>query len=208
MRRKKKYETDYEQYKKDYQKAMPKPSDEQIDKWMNDDIEKIIEEAERRLDLDHEDLEAELQIIGGPASLKETKYAIGKDGEVRYSHFDILIVFLTEYHVATYQCINSMELGETLTDRTQEFPYKEITNLETRSVKDTINFIGDLSVSETGFQEFTLATSGANVIKVPYSFTRHTNVLNELKKIGEEETIAAIRAKLRDYKKSMKDKIK
>ena len=198
-RKKKKYEADYKQYEKDYEKAMPKPSDEQMDKWMNEDIAKIIEEALRRLDLETEDCRAEPYKIGGPAQIKETRYATGEDGRVRYSHFNILIVFLTQYHVAAYQCINSMELGQTTTDKTQEFPYKEITNLGTQTVKYTISFVGDYAVSETGFQEFTLATSGSNVIQVPYAFSRN-NVDGELKKIGGEKTITAIRKKLKDYK--------
>ena len=87
--KKKEYTSDYEQYEKDYEKAEPKPSDEQMDRWLNDDIEKIIKESLRRLDLEHEDYIAEPRLIGGPASLKETRYARGRDGKTRYSHFNL-----------------------------------------------------------------------------------------------------------------------
>jgi hypothetical protein len=197
---KKKYESDCEQYEKDYDRAEPKPSDEQMDQWMNSDIEKIIAEALRRLDLEHEDYKAEPYKIGGPASLKETRFAVGKDGKTRYSHFNVLVVFLTEYHVAAYQCDSSMEYGQILTDKTQEFPYKEITNLGTQIVKESIRLLDDVVESESGMQEFTLATSGANVIKVAYQFARNTDFQGELVKIGGEYTIAAIRKKLQDYK--------
>jgi hypothetical protein len=199
-KQKKKYESDCEQYEKDYERAEPKPSDEQMDQWMDGDIEKIIAEALRRLDLDHEDYKAKPFLIGGPASLKETKFAKGKDGKTRASHLNILVVFLTEYHVAAYQCDNSMEYGQVLTDRTQEFPYREITNLGTQIVKEKIYLIDEVLESESGMQEFTLATSGANVIKVAYQFARNTDFQGELVKIGGEETIAAIRKKLQDYK--------
>jgi hypothetical protein len=199
-KQKKKYESDCEQYEKDYEQAEPKPSDEQMDQWMDGDIEKIIAEALRRLDLDHEDYKAKPFLIGGPASLKETKFAKGKDGKTRASHLNILVVFLTEYHVAAYQCDNSMEYGQVLTDRTQEFPYREITNLGTQIVKEKIYLIDEVLESESGMQEFTLATSGANVIKVAYQFARNTDFQGELVKIGGEETIAAIRKKLQDYK--------
>lgn len=130
---------------------------------------------------------------------REIKFATGQDGIVRYSSFNILIVFLTDYHVAAYMCTNSMELGQTIEDVTEEFPYKEITNLETRTFKETISFVGDYAKSEEGFQEFTLATSGVNSIKVVYDFSRY-NVERKFKKIGGEETITAIRKKLQDYK--------
>jgi hypothetical protein len=172
----------------------------QTNRWINADIEKIIDESLRRLDLEHEDYRAKPLLIGGPASLKETRYARGRDGKTRYSHFNILVVFLTDYHVAAYQSINSMEYGQILTDNTQEFPYREITNLGTQTVKEEIKLVDDIIASERGLQEFTLATSGANVIRVAYAFARNADSQGELLKIGEEHTIAAIRKKLQDYK--------
>ena len=93
-----------------------------------------------------------------------------------------------------------ISLVKFLSYKTQEFPYEEITNLGTETIKQKIYFVGDDAVSETGFQEFTLATSGANVIQVPYAFSRN-NVERKLKKIGGERTMTAIRKKLQDYKK-------
>lgn len=198
---KKNYEKAYSEYKEAYKRAEPKPSDKQMDEWMNDDIEKVIDESLRRLDLEHEDYRAQPLLIGGPASLKETKYARGRDGKTRYSHFNILVVYLTDYHVAAYQSINSMEYGQILTDNTQEFPYREITNLGTQTVKEQIRLVDGVVASESGLQEFTLATSGSNFIRVAYAFARSTDSQGELLRIGEERTIAAIRKKLQDYKK-------
>jgi hypothetical protein len=196
---KKEYEEACNKYRKDYDLAEPKPSDEQMDKWMNNDVEKIVDEALRRLDLEHEDYRSKPLLIGGPVSQGETIYARGRDGKTRYSHFNILVVFLTDYHVAAYQSINSMEYGQILTDNTQEFPYKEITNLGTQTVKQEIKLVNDSLSAESGFMEFTLATSGANIIRVAYAFARSSDSQGELLKIGEEYTIAAIRRKLQDY---------
>jgi hypothetical protein len=199
-KQKKKHELDCVQYEKDYAIAEPKPSDDQIDQWMHSDTEKIISEALRRLDLEQDDYKAKPLLIGGPASLSETRLAVGKDGKIRFSHSNILVVFLTEYHIAAYQCNNSLEYGQVLTDKTQEFPYREITNLGTQIVKKNIRLIDEVIESESGMQEFTLATSGANVINVAYQFARNTDFQGELVKIGGEETISAIRKKLQDYK--------
>jgi|694.fasta_scaffold68974_3 hypothetical protein len=199
-KQKRKYEEDCKQYEKDYEMAEPKPSDEQMDKWLKDDIEKIRCESLRRLGLDSEDYIAEPHYIGGPArGLEETKYAIGKDGKTRFSHFNILIVYFINHHLAAYQSLNSIENGVTLFDSTQEFPYQEITKLGTHTVKDEIIIVGDNVVSERGFQEFTLATSGANQIKVTFSFARNMDSHDELV-IGGEDTISVIRKKLQEYK--------
>jgi hypothetical protein len=131
--------------------------------------------------------------------LEETKYAIGKDGKTRFSHFNILIVYFINHHLAAYQSLNSIENGVTLFDSTQEFPYQEITKLGTHTVKDEIIIVGDNVVSERGFQEFTLATSGANQIKVTFSFARNMDSHDELV-IGGEDTISVIRKKLQEYK--------
>jgi hypothetical protein len=195
---------DYEQatkkYELDYERAEPKPSDEQIDQWMDSDIEKITAEALRRLDLEHDDYRSEPFLLGGPSYSQETKYIRGKDGKTRYSHLNILVVYLTEYHIATYQCDHDMEYGQTKSDKTQEFPYREITNLGTEVKKEKIYLVGNVISLEEGMQEFTLATSGSNVIKVAYKFARNTDSSGELVKIGGEHTITAIRKKLQEYK--------
>ncbi len=49
-------------------------------------------------------------------------------------------------------------------------------------------------------QEFTLETSGANIIRVAYQFARDADSKGELAKIDGESTITAIRKKLQDYK--------
>ncbi|MDJ0898071.1 MAG: hypothetical protein QNJ55_04610 [Xenococcus sp. MO_188.B8] len=203
---KKNYEKNYTNYKKEYDKAEPKPSDYQMDKWMDDDIEKIKEEALKRLDLKIDDLSAEILIIGGPATeIEEIKYKRGKDGLIRYSHFDIVILLLTEYHVAAYHCTYSREREKTLNYLTSEFPYKEITNLETQTqeYKLPANLFDDVDDDKEvpiTSHEFTLATSGANIITVAYDFTPGKDFSAELKKIGEEQTIRALRKQLQNYK--------
>jgi hypothetical protein len=192
LRRKNEYEKSMSQYERDFDMAEPKPSDSQIEQWMNEDIEKITREALRRLDLENDDCSKEPWKIGGPSALKDTRYKVGQDGKTRYSHFNILVVFLTKYHVATYQCNHGLEYGQTLSDRTQEFPYKEITNLGTQIVKKLIHLIGDQVESENGMHEFFLATSGANIIQVAYEFARNTDHKGDLYKTRLSKSLNAI----------------
>lgn len=182
-------------YKKAYDEAEPKPSDSEIDQWRERDISNIIGRAYQRLGLDPEDNTAKPLILGGPADHEDTKFAIGRDGRVRYTHINILVVFLTEYKIATYQCIHSLQYEGILNDGTKEFPYKEITNLETKMFTKSITFINDQSVSN-GVEQFALYTTGANVIDVTYSFSQ-----SKLVTVGSAEyTIKAIRRKLEEYK--------
>ncbi|NMF62693.1 hypothetical protein [Brasilonema octagenarum] len=195
------YERDFEQYKKDYARAEPKPSDEQIDEWMDDDIDNIIEESLRKLDLEDGDYTAKPFIIGGPADLDDTRYALGKDGKIRYSHLNVLIVYLTDHNILTYECVHTLIHGHTLSDITQEFPYKEITNLQIKTVNKKISFVNDKTDYEKGVQQFAIYTSGGNVIEVTYSFSHDAYHQGELVNIGSQQTIKAVRKKLEEYKK-------
>lgn len=199
LEKKKNYEEACAKYKEDYAKAEPKPSDEQMDQWMENDIKKIIEQSLKRLDLEDEDYRAKPFWIGGPELENQkipTQLRVGRDGKVRYSHLNILVIYLTEHNIATYQCTHNLINGQTLAERTQEFPYKEITNLEIQIEKKDLSIVNGRPELENGVQQFALYTAGANVIKVAYSF-----VESELIKIGSEDTIRAIRRKLEEYKK-------
>ncbi|WP_414582259.1 hypothetical protein [Scytonema sp. PCC 10023] len=200
-RKKQRYKRDLEQYKNDYAQAEPKPSDEQIDKWMNSDINSIIEESLRKLDLEDGDYKAKPLVIGGPAESNETRYVLGKDGKFRYSHLNVLIVYLTDHNILTYQCLHTLIHGQILSDSTQEFPYKEITNLQIKTININISLVNGNRDSVNGVEQFALYTSGANVIEVNYSFSHNANQQDELVKIGSEQTIKAVRKKLEEYKK-------
>lgn len=200
--KKQRYEQDIEQYRKDYAQAEPKPPDEQMDQWLNADLDSIIKESFRKLDLEEGDYKSEPFILGGPADLKETLYAVGKDGKVRYSHLNVLIVYLKDHNILTYQCTHTLIYGQTLTDNTQEFPYKEITNLQIKTVNKNISLVNGRRDSVNGVQQFALYTSGANVIEVIYSFSQNADQQNELVKISRSEnTIRAVRKKLEEYNK-------
>lgn len=201
---KREYEEVYEKYEKDYRRAEPKPSEEQMDEWTNSDIRKITTEALRRLDLEDDDCKGqEPLILVGPSSSEETRYAYSKDGRtIRYSHLNILVDFLTEWHVTSYQCEHTLEYGQTTNDKTKEFPYSEITDLGTGISKKKIHLVDNVAVFEQGVQEFTLSTSGMNTINVLYQFKRDAGATGELVTLGGgESTITAIRKALRDYKK-------
>jgi len=198
------YARELERYAQDFAQDEPKPSDTEMDQWLADDIEKLVREAARRLGLSTQDIIANRCILGGPSpSIKEIRYAVGKDGRIRYSHFDILIVFLTDHHLASYESKNSLLSGKVLSESTKEFPYKEITSLGTRTIKQKITLANtDERTLEEAMQEFTLATSGSNTIQILYAFPPGSDQDAQLIPIGDEATIGAIRRKLDEYKKT------
>ena len=184
-----------------YRWAMPKATDRQMDQWLEDGRKMAIGEARKRLDLDESEESTQPLIIDGPA----TKTSIGKGSDriLRFKRHNMLVIFLTEHQVATFQCILDLGLGEILEDRTKEFPYKDITNLETHTSNDEFHFVNNKRVALKGVQALGLYTSGSNVIDVNYFYSRN-NTTNPDDYIyppsDAEDTIRAIRKRLKEYK--------
>ncbi len=196
----KEYKEVLKQYRMAYENAEPKPSDKQMDRWQKEDLRKITAEARTKLWLENEDLKNDFLIIGGPSGSEKNQYALGKDGKIRYSRLNILFVHLAEYHIATYRCLYTFSNGLIINDATREFPYKEITNFELKTINQHLSIINGQQDFESGLQQFALYTSGRNIIKVIYAFSKDSDPDGALVRIGSEETISVIRKKLAEHK--------
>ena len=189
------------EYTEAYKKAEPKATDQQMDEWLAKGIADVTAEARKRLDLDGDDIKADPLRIDGPA--EKSYIAPGADRMLRFNRHNILLVFLTSHHVATFQCILDLGLGEILLDRTKEFPYKDITNLETNTANQEFHYRNDIKMGTIGEQTFGLYTSGGNVIAVNYLFSKSNGkdfVDYKFPDSHAESTIRAIRTRLKEYK--------
>lgn len=185
-------------YDEEFKRAEPKATDGQMDNWFDEGMRMVEEQARERLDIDLEDTSARPLIIDGPAS--NTYIGKGKDKMIRFRHHNVIIFFLTEHNVATFQCVLDLGCGEILNDRTKEFPYKDITNLETETTNDTFHYVNDIKSSVTGIQVFNLYTSGANKMSANYIFLKGTSEDFIVPPSTAESTIKAIRKRLKEYK--------
>lgn len=118
--------------------AEPKPSDHQMDEWLLEAIDPIIKRGFQRLDITRDELvnpAAEpLWVVGFPDTPTDrVRLARGKDGQVRASRYDILVVYLTKWRLSTYQCVLDMETGAFVTDQSHEFHYRDIVSVATSS---------------------------------------------------------------------------
>jgi hypothetical protein len=183
-----------------YNIAEPKATDEQMDKWLEEGKEMVIKEAMQRLDIESDDTSSDPLIIDGPTN--EARIAPGKDNILRFKTHNILVFFLTEHNVSTFQCYLDLAFGEILEDRTKEFPYKDITNLETVTSNDTFYYKGKEKTKIDGLKSFSLFTSGGNKISINYSFIKDTKGSSDYSfpPSDDENTIKSIRKRLKEYK--------
>ena len=128
---KKEYSEVLKKYEEEYAQTEPKPSDKQMDTWLSEDIAKLTRAAMQELDLDPDDIQQDPIIVTGPSP--EAAVAIGKDGVVRFSKYDVVIVFLTEYHLAAYHATLNMATGTPTRETTQEYHYSDIVSVFTKT---------------------------------------------------------------------------
>jgi hypothetical protein len=176
--------------------ADPKPSDHQIDTWLAESIEPICEDGFRRLDIVHSDLVDKdappLVVVGFPNDLPDFlapdaaqvsdsqrprfRLARGKDGKIRATHYDVLVVYMSTWHLCTYQCVLEMETGGVISDRTREFHYRDVVSVATESERLKIQVPIDHSgrgaepIAENGDGESRAAVK--NGAKATFEFTR------------------------------------
>lgn len=193
------------EYESQYKESEPKPSDEQIDKWHNDDLERIKKQSLSKLDLLSE------QVVGDPNNpimvvgpSEGAKLTVGKDNIVRFSKHDIVIVYLTDYHLAAYSCTVNMETGLDMKEATQEYHYKDVVSVATQAdnsrVFKVVHDGKDKPLAD--YQKFSLSVASGEKIEVVIAFPQLDDIVNNarLAPTGAENAVKTIRAMLREKK--------
>lgn len=203
----KQHEEDMKAYEKAYAKAEPKPSDQQMDDWLSGDIVKLKKEALHKLDLTPEQVVTERGpdrplIVQGPEL--DADAAIGADNYVRFSKYGILIVYLTDYHLAAYQCILDMAQGIPISENTREYHYADILSVATQATNNFQLTINGEKTPIKDYQRFELAVTSAHHISVAVSLQlKDLFEKGQLAPTGADEAIKVIRARLREKKGGM-----
>jgi hypothetical protein len=124
-----------------YLAAHPKATDEQMQRWLDEKIDPIIESGLLRLNVHPSELSASLPKeqqylvfvgIPDPDSML-VREARGKDGVARYSHYRIMVVYLSKERLPLYECYLDMATGALYQDATREYGLDKVDGMETAS---------------------------------------------------------------------------
>ncbi len=196
------YAEKLKEYEKEYERAEPKPSDAQMDEWLQNDRERIRAEALEKLDLDPSQVVHDPIEIIGPTT--NADLAVGEDGIIRFSKYDIVTVFLTDYHLAAYQCTLDMVHGTQTSESTQEYHYQDVVSVATQTEGSNLFavMVNGKEKSIHRYQKFSLAVSSGDHIEVVISFPQVEDIIKDgrLAPTGADEAIRVIRARLREMK--------
>lgn len=114
-----------------------KPTDEQMDSWLEEDLERLEPDSLSKARMDKSELVRTPVTIYGPrvTSVGGAEFYIrkGKDKRKRYSPVEAIIIHFTEHQLITYQCAIDLTTGNSLNVRVKRFFYKDVVSAETES---------------------------------------------------------------------------
>jgi hypothetical protein len=115
------------------------PSDSEVDKWLDDGIEKLKERSRSKLNLKDDDIEHFKPLVfrGFPLD-DDFIIRLGKDDFGRCSVYTIIMIYLTRRHLAAYECDYNLINDLALNERTYEYYYRDIVGLLTEEVSSPV----------------------------------------------------------------------
>lgn len=192
-------------YETRFQETEPKPSDEQIDSWRNGDLERIRKESLGKLDLQQNQVmgnpDDPIMVVGPSAGANAT---IGNDNVIRFSSHDVVIVYLTDYHLAAYSCTIDLSNGLQTHESTQEYHYTDVVSVATQTDNSRVFkvVVNGQDKPLANYQKFSLSVASGERIEVAISFPQIDDVIKNarLAPTGAENAVKIIRARLREKK--------
>ncbi len=186
----------HQRYRRHYAAAEPKPSDEEMDAWLDDDISTLVSRASTRVLLDTRlksrggDLIHPVQaIVGLPdvALRGPLRIRRGRDTLIRASSYEILLVFLTDSLLCTYHCQLDFGTGDITVDQTTEWHYTDIVSTKLAAYPVPDSLMSALRHQDREFaretpleQILTIANTNGETLSVGTGFTGHADFRGEI----------------------------
>lgn len=191
-------------YDKAYGVAEPKPSDAQMDRWLEQDTKQIIQSALGKLDLASDQVLNinEPLVVTGPKT--RALIALGKDGILRFSEYKIVVIYLTNYHLGAYEADLDFITGKVVIEETQEYHYTDIVSVAT--VHENTPFTAKTPAGREEQialqQQFALTVASGDKIQVTVALPQLKGVFETGKLLpsGAEKAMSTLRAMLREKK--------
>lgn len=179
------------------------PTTAQVDQWLQEDMSRVIDRALDKLGLDADsDLVREPMVIYGPLFWTspgipddELVSAKVKDGTLRFSCYQLVVVLLSKERIATYSADFNFLRNVYLNDKTTEFLYKDIVSVST--AEESTNYSLPNGTTLRRQQVFKLIVPG-DTIKVAVNSPEIKDLLGgEVVANDHDKSVRVIREMLR-----------
>jgi hypothetical protein len=203
----------YRSYLREYDQAEPKPSDWEMDNWLDEDIEELKHRVAERVMLnttlksDGGDLVQPAQaVVGLPdeAHRGTLRLRHGDDGLLRANAYEVMIMFLTDSLVSVYHCQIDFHLGEVTLDQITEWHYRDIVSVVAthrpmpKSVVETLRQQDREYVKDRPMEQiFTLSACNGESISIGTGFSGSGDFNGEIA-WSNDSALRVIRQMVRD----------
>ena len=143
--------------------ARPKATGAEMDQWLEEALIPAAQTGAKRLNVHPTELvgsmeDSRLIFVGFP-NVPNVQIARGDDKKLRYSHYKILVVFLSNWRLPVYEVNYDMENGVTVLENTKEYNLGQVDGIETSS--DRVNILSTESGNTKDGKQITQASAGA-----------------------------------------------
>lgn len=149
-----------------------RPADSQIDSWLEEDLKILNKKALNKLGVDESEVVGDAVEITGPRvyNLGGAGWAFkkGNDNILRFTPVDVCLINFTQNQLVSYTCALDLTTGNSLNESTDEYFYKDVVSVATKTESKTSNINGQ-NVQLNAAETFSLTTSGGTSISVVLS---------------------------------------
>jgi hypothetical protein len=217
-----KYEKSLEEYRKSLKKynerlenwgitesdLEKKPTGQQIDVWLQEDLVSIEEDAlTYKLDLVRDQLKRDPLVIYGPLywetyGIPDEELVYVKESPtnvLRFSCYRVVVVFLTESRVATYSCNFNFLRNARVGEKTVEYLYQDIVSVSTEEMSTNYSLPAGKTLQRA--KVFRLAVASGDTIEVVVNSPQLKDILEgTLNLEDQDKNVQVIREMLRTKK--------
>jgi len=179
-----------------------------LDKIISEDLAGAKERSLQKASIDTSELIGESILITGPRFWNTggaiCLYRKGEDNVLRFNPINLTVLHLTQHQLIAYQCCVDLLTGNLLNESTEEFFYKDIVSVTTKTESqtyDTTSF-GRIQLNEA--ETFILTTSGGTSIKATLRDPTLTQLMGGgvVPSTNADRATQAIRKMLREKKQN------
>ncbi len=188
--------------------TQPQPSDTEVDRWLYDSMQNLLQHSRNILSLIGTEREfVEPLVIRAPTlastygiPAEDLKWRKGSDGALRFAIHKIIVIYLTDRHLAAYTCDFNFIRNVPLNEITREYHYQDVISVATYEWSQSFTLPTGQKLSTS--QIFRLAVASGESIEVRLDNDQLRNMTKEeaVPTIGAEQAVRTIRAMLREKK--------
>jgi hypothetical protein len=178
-----------------------KPSDAQMDLWIEDDLQGLNAKALNKSGTDPSECVGEKVLVTGPrfwnVAGAPILYKKGNDNTLRFTPIGVNVINFTAHQLISYSCVLDLTTGNALNESTDEYFYKDVVSVSTQTKSLTLENY-QLKSAET----FVLTTSGGTSVEVVLSDPQLIEKMGggNIPKTQAEKAIQTVRKMLREKK--------